>query len=154
MYIANHGGTGLLSFPNDEFLFADEFTETLSKMKKKGLFGEMLIYLEGSNSGSMFEGILPNDINVLAVTAGSSEETTFGSNCYPFDQIKGENLGVCLSDPFSFHWMKDSESQCPVMETIETQLKHVDRGILQTNVTIFGDKDILQRKFGEFIGNF
>jgi legumain len=154
MYIANHGGTGLLAFPNDEFLYADEFTEALQSMKKKGLFGEMLIYLEGSNSGSMFADILPEDINVLAVTAGTPQETTFGSNCYPFDQIKGENLGVCLSDPFSFHWMKDSESQCPVMETIETQLKHVDRGIQKTNVTIYGDKEILQRKFGEFIGNF
>ena len=54
MYLVNHGATGLLAFPNKQLLFADEFIKALKLMHKKGLYSEMVIYLEGSNTHSLF----------------------------------------------------------------------------------------------------
>jgi legumain len=152
MYIANHGATGLLAFPNEEFLFADEFIKALKLMKEKGLYEELLIYLDGSEAGSMFEGILPHDLNVLAVTASNPKETAFAAHCFPNDIVQGKNLGICMSDSFSLNWMRDTESHCPLKETLSMQLKNVKNATSMTTVTPYGDMTILKEKVGEFIG--
>ena len=80
VYINSIGGEGVLSFPNFEYLYADELRDIIVKMKKKRLFNQMLIYLESSFSGSMFEGdILPSNLSVLAVTATNNKEPSFAT---------------------------------------------------------------------------
>lgn len=87
IYIVNHGATGLLAFPNDEYLFADDFMNALMLMKEKGLYEELVIYLDGTQSGSMFNGILPKNISVLAVTATNENQSAFGAHCFPNDVV-------------------------------------------------------------------
>ncbi len=93
-----------MNFPNFEYLFADELRDILVEMKNKKLYNKMLIYLESSYSGSIFNGdLLPKNLSVLAVTSTNSYENSFATNCYPLDRILGKNkkpisLGVCLAD--------------------------------------------------------
>lgn len=47
----------------------------------------MLIYLEGNEAGSMFQGQLPHDLGVLAVAASNPKETSFAAHCFPNDRV-------------------------------------------------------------------
>lgn len=96
-----------MNFPNFEYLFADQLRDILIEMKDRKLFDKMLIYLESSFSGSIFDGdLLPKNLSVLAVTATERDENSFATNCYPLDRVLGKNkkpisLGACLADQFS-----------------------------------------------------
>jgi legumain len=89
-------------------------------MHENKLYGELVFYLEACESGSMFEGILRDDINAYAITAANAEESSWGTYCYPDDAIKGVHMGTCLGDLFSVIWMEDSDKQDIRAETLET----------------------------------
>ena len=58
----------------------------------------MLIYWESCESGSMFDQLLPDDINVFAVTASKPTESSMACN---YDS----HYGTYISDCFSVSWM-------------------------------------------------
>lgn len=49
----------------------------------------MVIYIEACESGSMFENILENNLNIYGVTASNSEESSWGTYCAPDDKVNG-----------------------------------------------------------------
>lgn len=87
-------------------------------MYDKKMFGELVFYLEACEAGSvgpcnsyllstilqMFEGLLPNDVNILAVTASNATESSWGTYCD--DPV----IDTCLGDLFSINWMEDSDA--------------------------------------------
>ncbi len=46
-----------------------------------------MIYIEACESGSMFEGILADNINVFATTAADPDESSWGTYCPPDDVV-------------------------------------------------------------------
>lgn len=46
------------------------------------MYGEMVIYLETCESGSMFTK-LPKDINIYATSAADAHESSWGTYCHP-----------------------------------------------------------------------
>ena len=44
----------------------------------------MVVYIEACESGSMFENLLPENINVYATTASNAEESSYA--CYYDDE--------------------------------------------------------------------
>ena len=66
VYFADHGAPGLLAFPNDEddLLYAKDLIETINDMNSDKKYRKMVFYIEACESGSMFKGLLPKDINV------------------------------------------------------------------------------------------
>jgi legumain len=64
----------------------------------------MVIYIEACESGSMFEGLLPNNINIYATTASNAEESSY--SCYYDDKRK-----TFLGDLYSVSWMEDSDAE-------------------------------------------
>lgn len=130
IYLANHGANGLLAFPLRDYLYANEFVEALKLMHDKGLYGEMVIYLEGSQTGSIFRDLLPKDIKILGFSATDHAQTSFATYCYPNDFIseargKEGHIGVCLGDIYSVSFLEDAERSDPSRETLETQIKRV-----------------------------
>ncbi|PRD19116.1 UNVERIFIED_CONTAM: Lgmn [Trichonephila clavipes] len=79
VYFAAHGAPGLISFPEDEFP-AKDLNRTITYMYENSMYGQMVIFIEARESGSIFENILPNNINVYATTATNSEEFSYA--CY------------------------------------------------------------------------
>lgn len=118
MYLANHGAQGLLAFPGSHFLFANDLNKAFKEMHEKGMYGEMVIYMEGSESGSIFEGLLDEKLGILAITGTGALETSFATFCYPNDKVNGEHLGICMGDMFSANWMEDSDKSDPKIETL------------------------------------
>lgn len=88
-------------------------------MKEKKMYGEMVIYLDGSEAASMFEGILPDDIKIMGVSSSASNEDSFATYCYPDDVVNGTHIGTCLGDEFSANWLEDTESSDPKKETLD-----------------------------------
>lgn len=98
MYLTKHGATGLLAFPNQEYLYANELVDALKVMHDKGMYGEMVIYIESSEASSIFEGILPANIKILGLAAAEYRENAFATYCYPDDMVNGRHMGTCLGN--------------------------------------------------------
>ena len=98
LYFSDHGAKGLVAFP-DTILHAKTLEKTLKEMNANKQYAKMTIYIEACESGSMFKGLLPNDIDIYATTA--SNGTTSSYACYYDDKLK-----TYLGDVYSVKWME------------------------------------------------
>lgn len=80
-------------------------------MHEANTYNEMLIYIEACESGSMFEGLLPEDWNIYATTAANPKESSWGYYCSPSDTVQGKHIGTCLGDEYSITWMEDADAK-------------------------------------------
>ena len=108
-YFADHGAPGLVAMPSGGYLYADKFHETLKFMNANKMYKEMVLYIEACESGSMFENILEDDLNIYAVTAANSSESSWGTYCSPDDKVDGKSIRSCLGDLFSVNWLEDAD---------------------------------------------
>ncbi|OZC05066.1 hypothetical protein X798_07958 [Onchocerca flexuosa] len=125
VYFTDHGGVGSVSFPNS-MLTVKDLNDALKRMHKLKMLKRLVFYMEACESGSMFANVLPKNIDVYAVTASNSHESSWG--CYCDNTMKLP----CLASQFQ-------------IVKKETNLSHVmhygDLGIGQDYVAYYlGDK--------------
>jgi len=143
VYFADHGGVGLVAMADGSFLYAKDLVEALIGMANNKQFKELLFYMEACESGSMFDGLLPNNIGVYGTTAANGHESSYA--CY-FDAVRGTFLG----DAYSVHWMEDTEASDIKDETLDEQYEVVRNLTDSSHVMRFG-----QRRLGhEPLANF
>ncbi|XP_039165739.1 vacuolar-processing enzyme alpha-isozyme-like [Eucalyptus grandis] len=70
IYYTDHGGPGMLTSP---FLYADELTDVFKKKHVSWTYKSLVCYLEGCEWGGIFEGLLPEGLNIYATTAANAE---------------------------------------------------------------------------------
>ncbi|CAN6486403.1 unnamed protein product [Victoria cruziana] len=121
IYYSDHGGPGVLGMPNMPFLYANDFVKVLKKMYHKRRFKEMVIYVEACESGSIFQGLLPEDMNIYVTTAANAEESSFGTYCPGMSPSPPPEYFTCLGDLYSVAWMEDSESHDLKRESLKQQ---------------------------------
>lgn len=68
-------------------------------MHEKKRFNKMVLYIEACESGSMFKGLLPEDIDVFATTAANASTSSYA--CY-WDPTQF----VFLGDVYSVKWLE------------------------------------------------
>ena len=73
--------------------------QVIKKLAKEKRFKKMVIYIEACESGSMFEGLLDDNIDVYAITAANATSSSYA--CY-YDP----HLFTFLGDVFSVKWME------------------------------------------------
>ena len=66
-----------------------------------------MFYLEACESGSIFEGLLPEDLNIYATTAANAEESSWGTYCPGDFHGPPPEYYTCLGDLYSVSWMED-----------------------------------------------
>lgn len=66
-----------------------------------------VIYVEACESGSIFEGIMPSDLNIYVTTASNAQENSFGTYCPGMDPSPPPEYITCLGDLYSVAWMED-----------------------------------------------
>ncbi|KAK9101140.1 hypothetical protein Scep_024570 [Stephania cephalantha] len=81
IYYTDHGGPGVLGMPTNPYLYANDLIDVLKKKHASGSYKSMAFYLEACESGSIFEGILPEGLNIYATTASNAEESSWGTYC-------------------------------------------------------------------------
>jgi legumain len=144
----DHGGVGIVAFPNGPLLHASDLATALAKMETKKMYSELLFYMEACESGSMFPG-LKTDSKVFAVTASNAKESSWGFYCMPNDKVNGKDMQTCLGDLFSISWLEDSDRQTK-SETIKTQVGLVTKRTNKSHVMTFGDVSFESEPFGNF----
>jgi legumain len=151
IYFSDHGGPGLIAFPFEE-LYANQLIETFQIMHESDMYKKLVFYLEACESGSMFEGLLDPSLNILAVTASNSTQSSYAAYCPPNDIVNGVHIGTCLGDEFSVNWMEDSDRMIPY-ETLEEQINTVAELTINSEVSTFGDFGFVDKYLGSFIGH-
>jgi len=66
-----------------------------------------VFYLEACESGSIFEGLLPEGLNIYATTAANAEESSWGTYCPGENPSPPPEYETCLGDLYSVAWMED-----------------------------------------------
>ncbi|CAN1333303.1 Vacuolar-processing enzyme beta-isozyme [Linum perenne] len=125
VYYSDHGGPGVLGMPNMPYLYAMDFIEVLKRKHAAGTYKEMVIYIEACESGSIFEGIMPEDLNIYVTTASNAQESSFGTYCPGMEPSPPPEFITCLGDLYSVAWMEDSETHNLKRETVDQQYKAV-----------------------------
>ncbi|XP_003746513.1 legumain [Galendromus occidentalis] len=131
VYFADHGAQGLVAFPND-YLYSTDLVKTLVDMHSNKRYAKLVFYMEACESGSMFSGLLPEDINVFATTASSPDESSYA--CY-FDDLRQTYLG----DVYSVKWMEDSDIENLSQETLQKQYSIVKAETTTSAVHEYGN---------------
>lgn len=144
----DHGGTGLVAFPNGPVLTVKDLSATLKTMQGKKMFKQLLFYMEACESGSMFPDLTSNG-KILAVTAANGKESSWGTYCGDQAKVKGKNIGSCLGDLFSVNWMQDSDQGKLSSETISTQIARVKALTNKSHVMYFGDTAFENEPIGQ-----
>ncbi|KAH6831131.1 gamma vacuolar processing enzyme [Perilla frutescens var. hirtella] len=145
IYYSDHGGPGVLGMPTSPYLYADDLINVLKKKHSSGTYKSLVFYLEACESGSIFEGLLPEGLNIYATTAANAEESSWGTYCpgdYPSPPPEYE---TCLGDLYSVAWMEDSDVHNLRAETLRQQYQLVKKRTAGANsyygshVMQFGD---------------
>lgn len=55
----------------------------------------------------MFEGLLPNDINIYVTTAANASENSYAFYCPDLYPPPPPDYTTCLGDVYSIAWMED-----------------------------------------------
>jgi legumain len=85
LYFVDHGAPGFIYFPDieNDKLYADVFNQTLLYMYENKKYNELVIYMEACYSGSMFQGILPEQYKIYVMTAANPTEPSRATYCHP-----------------------------------------------------------------------
>ncbi|EPS73966.1 asparaginyl endopeptidase [Genlisea aurea] len=153
IYYSDHGGPGVLGMPVMPFVYGKDLIEALKKKHASGTYEEMMIYVESCESGSVFEGIMPTDLNVYVTTASNAEESSWGTYCPGMDPAPPPEYMTCLGDLYSVAWMEDSETHNLKKETVKEQYERVKERTSNFNsynagshVMEYGNKSIKAEK--------
>ncbi|XP_027189447.1 vacuolar-processing enzyme-like isoform X1 [Cicer arietinum] len=130
VYYTDHGGPGVLGMPVGPYLYASDLNEVLKKKHASGSYKSLVFYLEACESGSIFEGLLPENINIYATTASNADESSWGTYCPGEYPPPPPEYSTCLGDLYSVAWMEDSDIHNLRTESLHQQYKVVkDRTI-------------------------
>ncbi|KAG5524749.1 hypothetical protein RHGRI_031428 [Rhododendron griersonianum] len=125
IYYSDHGGPGVLGMPTNPFMYANDLIDVLKKKHASGTYKSLVFYLEACESGSIFEGLLPEGLNIYATTAANAEESSWGTYCPGENPSPPEEYETCLGDLYSIAWMEDSDTHNMRTETLRQQYEQV-----------------------------
>ena len=129
----------------------------LATMYQKKMYNKLVFYLEACEAGSVFDQQLSNTTGIYAVTASSTDESSFGTYCPGQEEMNGGSMvdGVdilsCLGDLFSVNWMEDSD-RIGIDETLSAQYTTVRNLTDLSHVMQYGQTDWTYLPTGTFIG--
>ena len=109
--------------------------------------------MEACESGSMFDKLLPDDINVYVTTAADRNESSWGTYCPPHDIVDGKHMRTCLGDLYSVNWMEDDDAD-GTKETLEEQFQKVKELTNKSHPQEFGTQTFKNTdKVMDYFGN-
>ncbi len=138
IYFTDHGSVGLIAFP-DEYLYAEDLMTALNTMHDKKMYKKLTFYLEACESGSMFEGVLPENMNIYATTAANPSESSWAEYCGSEAVVHGVDIGSCLGDEYSVRWMEDTESHDAKTRTLQEQFEFLVQSVTGSHPQQYGD---------------
>lgn len=158
IFYSDHGGPGVLGMPTSPYLYADDLINVLKKKHASGAYNSLVFYLESCESGSMFEGLLPEGLNIYATTASNAEESSWGTYCPGDNPSPPPEYETCLGDLYSVAWMEDSDTHNLRTETLKQQYQLVkdrtanENSYYGSHVMQYGDLELNHEHLYMFMG--
>ncbi|XP_068652280.1 vacuolar-processing enzyme-like [Aristolochia californica] len=159
VFYSDHGGPGVLGMPTYPYLYADDIIGALKKKHASKSYESLVFYLEACESGSIFEGLLPEGLNIYATTASNGEESSWGTYCPGEIQGSPPEYDTCLGDLYSISWMEDSDVHNLQTESLKQQYDLVKARTskhgtydLGSHVMQYGDLDLNTKHLFLYIG--
>ncbi|KAF4375209.1 hypothetical protein G4B88_029607 [Cannabis sativa] len=128
----------IVGMPNMPFLYGMDFIEVLKRKHAAGTYRKMVIYVEACESGSIFEGIMPKDMNIYVTTASNAQENSWGTYCPGMEPPPRPEYITCFGDLYSVDWMEDSQGHNLKRETIKQQYEMVKERTANANDFVNG----------------
>ncbi|XP_005109362.1 legumain [Aplysia californica] len=145
VYMMDHGGPGVFFFPGTNVkLHNTDLINALKQMHREKRYKEMVIYMEACHSGSMFDGLLPKNINIYTTTSANATEVAFMC-CW--DKFRKAYVGGIYDNA----WLYDSDKANLHKETLYQQYvvtkKACEKPAYKSHPQQYGDlnmnKDVL-----------
>ncbi|CAK9143971.1 unnamed protein product [Ilex paraguariensis] len=158
IYYTDHGGPGVLGMPTYPYIYAEDLIEVLKKKHDSGTYKSLVFYLEACESGSIFEGLLPEGLNIYATTASNAEESSWGTYCPGEYPSPPPEYDTCLGDLYSVAWMEDSDIHNLRIETLHQQYELVkrrtanDNSLYGSHVMQYGDLKLSREDLFLYLG--
>lgn len=157
IYYTDHGGPGVLGMPTNPYLYADDLNDVLKKKHAAGAYKSLVFYLEACESGSIFEGLLPEGLNIYATTASNADESSWGTYCPGENPSPPPEYETCLGDLYSIAWMEDCDVHNLRTETLHQQYELVKRRTATdksygSHVMQYGDIGISKNDLFRYLG--
>jgi len=146
VFFSDHGAPGLVAMPVGPYLYAKDLVATLKSMAAANKFKQLVFYLEACESGSMFDPLLPNNINIFATTASNAQESSYA--CYYDSEV-----GAYLGDLYSVNWMENSDKAVFSSETLQQQFVIVKNETNLSHVMEYGQMSISSEVLQNFQGH-
>uniref|UniRef100_A0A6B2LD52 Legumain prodomain domain-containing protein n=1 Tax=Arcella intermedia TaxID=1963864 RepID=A0A6B2LD52_9EUKA len=124
-----------------------ELLAVLKQMKEQRMYKKLVFYMEACESGSMFNGLVPGDLDVCVTTASSPVQSSWGTFCPPDDVINGTALNTCLGDFYQVNVESAGET-----ETLENQYLIV-KSEPTCSVEQYGDLSWTNLPISNFMGD-
>jgi len=147
----DHGGTNIIAFPSGT-MSSTMLNNALKTMHDNKMYKKLVFYMEACESGSMFEGHLPTDMNIYVTTASNAKESSWGTYCPPDDKVNGVELKSCLGDLYSVNWMENADS-VGKSETLEDQFNIVKKTTDKSHVMQYGTLSFTSDPIGDYMGD-
>eukprot|EP00050_Salpingoeca_kvevrii_P006055 m.287169 g.287169 ORF g.287169 m.287169 type:complete len:431 (-) comp11724_c0_seq1:146-1438(-) len=141
----DHGGPQIIAFPA-AILHASALNEALKDMHTNQKYSQLVFYMEACESGSMFENLLPTDINVFATTASDPDSSSYA--CY-----YNQTLHTYLGDVYSVNWMENTDAGDVKTETLQQQYEVVKKETNTSTVCQYGTTSFSSDPIGNFLGS-
>ncbi|BBH07045.1 alpha-vacuolar processing enzyme, partial [Prunus dulcis] len=125
IYYTDHGAAGIIGMPEGDYVYANDLVDVLKQKHEAKSYKDMVFYLESCESGSMFEGLLPNNVSIYATTAANATENSWGTYCPGFNPGPPAGYTTCLGDLYSISWMEDWYVRKRTRNTTEGLGSHV-----------------------------
>ncbi|XP_054159327.1 legumain-like [Oppia nitens] len=145
VFFDDHGAPDLVAFPH-KYLYGEALANTLKSMHENKRYSKLVFYIEACESGSMFNKLLPKDINIYATTASSPTEPSY-------TKYWSEKYGTALGDEYSVGWIQNSEEHDLSKYTLQEQYEYTKAWTKMSHVQQYGDLSIAQLPVGQFLGH-
>jgi legumain len=143
----------------EAFLYGKDIVQALKdKAAAKG-FSKLVFYIEACESGSIFSGTLPDNIEVYATTASNPDESSWGTYCPGMAPPAPSGYNTCLGDLYSVAWMENADQADLNSESLEKQYQLVAQRTSQNGsysqgspVMQYGQLDFDTEACADFMG--
>jgi legumain len=114
-----------MNMPTGDYVWNDRLGASFTYMSDNKMYKEMTVYFDSTESGLMFDGFLPSDKNIYALSSSEAYKLAWATYCSPDDVVNGKAIGTCLGDLFSVNWLEDADKAQWSTETLQTQFERV-----------------------------
>jgi legumain len=145
IFFTDHGGPGMVAFPNGQVLHATQLRDAVNKMFEKKMYKKLVLYIEACESGSMCNHMIDASKHAYCFTASTPSQSSYACD---YDNT----VRAYLNDCWSINWMLDTRAHDTGGWTLAQQGQAVIQKTKQSQACQYGDMTFQNDEIAAFLG--